>query len=242
MKKFNINELLKFLILLGFTTFFYYLILSKKLILFINPKVSKYTFLAAILFTILSFYQFTKIFTVKTKLHFNVNYIFMVLTLLIGFYSTKTNLNPNIANKKGINNKFKAVSADDLTSKNNNCNKKSQYIIFTDNNYFKNLSNIENDLNETYKGKKIIINGFIYKEDTFKKDEFVIARLMITCCAADSQVVGLMCKYPKTLELQQDTWMRVEGTLDFINNHPIIKVDSIITINPPENVYVYPSS
>lgn len=67
MKRFNINELFKFIIMVGFTFYFYYLVLTDKLNLFINPKMVKYIIFASIFFTILTVYQFTKVFTVKTK-------------------------------------------------------------------------------------------------------------------------------------------------------------------------------
>ncbi|BDR63834.1 TIGR03943 family putative permease subunit [Clostridium tetani] len=242
MKRFNINELFKFIIMVGFTFYFYYLVLTDKLNLFINPKMVKYIIFASIFFTILTVYQFTKVFTVKTKKSVNISYILMLLTLLIGFYATQTSLNPNVANKKGINNNFSFINS--KINKSNTTVKpiveSSNSIIFTDENYFKNLYDIGEDLYKKYKGTKIVIDGFIYKEDTLEKDEFIIARLMMACCAADSQVIGLVCKYPDTLNLKQNTWFKVEGILDFKNNVPIILVNKLTSIPKPKNLYVYP--
>lgn len=162
--------------------------------------------------------------------------------MLIGFYATQTSLNPNVANKKGISNNFSVINSN--INKSNTTVKpiveSSNSIIFTDENYFKNLYDIGEDLYKKYKGTKIVIDGFIYKEDTLEKDEFIIARLMMACCAADSQVIGLVCKYPDTLNLKQNTWFKVEGILDFKNNVPIILVNKLTSIPKPKNLYVYP--
>ncbi|WP_251860020.1 TIGR03943 family protein [Clostridium sp. Marseille-Q2269] len=243
MKRFNIYESLKFIIFLGFTSYFYYLIYTKKLDLFINPRMTKHLIFTCIVFTILSLYQFTKIFTIKTKQRISIDYILILLVLIIGFYATQTNLNTNIASKKGLSKNF-MVKNGTLNNKNKETKSlvnKSTRIVFTDKNYFTNLSNIEDDLSEKYKGQKIIIDGFIYKENTFKKDQFVISRLMITCCTADSQVVGLMCQSPNTLKLKQNTWYKVYGIIDFQNNSPVILVDKLTPISKPKNIYVYPN-
>lgn len=101
---------------------------------------------------------------------------------------------------------------------------------------------------EKYKGYQITMTGFVFKDpELFKENEFVPARLMMSCCAADLAPAGLLCKYDKTSELKADSWVTVQGTLhigkykfdDIEYDDPQI---SVTKITPAEEVegYVYP--
>ncbi len=99
-----------------------------------------------------------------------------------------------------------------------------------------------------YKGYTIIMTGFVFKDsDTLKEDEFITARLMMSCCAADLIPYGLICKYDKVSDLKSEAWVTVEGTLiieqfeydgKFYDDPQI----SVTKISPAEKVedYVYP--
>jgi putative membrane protein len=99
-----------------------------------------------------------------------------------------------------------------------------------------------------YGGYTVVMTGFVFKDpETLKKDEFVPARLMMSCCVADLTPAGLLCKYDKASELKADSWVTVEGTL-FIGQYEYdgIKYDepqiTVTKITPAEAVegYVYP--
>jgi putative membrane protein len=67
---------------------------------------------------------------------------------------------------------------------------------------------------EKYEGYTIVITGYVFKDpELFKKDEFVPARLMMSCCVADLSPTGFTCEYNKASELKPDSWVTVEGTL-----------------------------
>ena len=101
---------------------------------------------------------------------------------------------------------------------------------------------------EKYKGYKIEMTGFVFRDELLKleKDEFVLARLMMSCCAADLTPVGLVCKYEKAPDFKKDTWITVKGTI-FIGEYELDgeKYDdpqiSIKEFTPAEKVdgYVY---
>jgi putative membrane protein len=99
-----------------------------------------------------------------------------------------------------------------------------------------------------YEGYTIVMTGFVFKDSAMLgEDTFSPARLMMSCCVADLQPAGLLCKYDKISELEQDSWVTVEGTLfigvyeygDQQYDDPQIKVTKI---TPAEAVdgYVYP--
>lgn len=99
-----------------------------------------------------------------------------------------------------------------------------------------------------YEGYKVIMTGFIYKDSEFlEEDEFIPARLAMSCCVADLVPAGLICKYDGASELEKDSWVTVEGTLfieeykydDMSFDEPQIHVTKI---TPADAVaeYVYP--
>ncbi|KEI00764.1 TIGR03943 family protein [Clostridium botulinum] len=240
MKRFNIEELLKFLCLLGFSIYFDYLILTNNIGIFISPKMFKYTVFASIVFTILAIYQFTKIFTIKNAVSMDKSYIVIFLTLIIGVNAVRVGMNSNIGSNKisSVNSsKNKVQNSSKQNSSSNIKNEKK--LIFDDNNYARLIFDIENNLNK-YKGTKVAINGCVYKDSSFKNDEFAIGRLMISCCVADAELVGLTCRYSNTKDLKINSWIKVEGILDIDKNKPILKVISLTNIEKPKNIYVYP--
>ena len=109
------------------------------------------------------------------------------------------------------------------------------------------LSEIYADM-EKYKGYTVVMTGFVFKDpEILKKDEFVTARLMMSCCVADLAPAGLLCKYDKASELKANSWVTVEGTL-FIGQYEYAgeKYDdprlTVTKITPAKEVdgYVYP--
>ena len=104
-----------------------------------------------------------------------------------------------------------------------------------------------NDPNK-YKGKKISITGFVYRDDTVSKNEFVVGRLMIVCCTADAEVAGVLCDWSKSPTLKNDQWVKVTGTIDSELHKfegkdqmiPVIRVNHIEPIDKPKNQYIYP--
>jgi putative membrane protein len=96
---------------------------------------------------------------------------------------------------------------------------------------------------DKYIGFKISIKGFVYKDLELDEDEFVPARLMMTCCVADLSPCGFVCKYNKSSELEADTWVTVEGTIIKKERNgiedPQIDVNNISSADPTED-YIYP--
>jgi putative membrane protein len=98
---------------------------------------------------------------------------------------------------------------------------------------------------EKYEGYRISVKGFVFRDpETMTSNEFVPARLMMSCCAADLAPFGLICKYDKVSELKEDTWIMVEGVIHigkYIDqDEPQITVTRISPADKPEQEYVYP--
>lgn len=247
MKRFNINEFLRLIILSGFAFYFFYILKTGKIYMFISPRMIIYTKCTLIFLSILSIYQLTKVFTVKLNQKINKVYIILILTLIICFLGLGNKVNSNLAEKKGINITSTQQSKndkDDDESKDDEGN-----MVIADYNFVSKTDDIGANL-EKYRGKKVVISGFVYKDNTLKLDEFVIARQLMTCCAADTSIVGLLCGYDNTSSLQKDQWVRIVGTIDSTQYKDsgsskettlaLIKIETIENIKIPGNVYVYP--
>lgn len=101
---------------------------------------------------------------------------------------------------------------------------------------------------EKYEGYTIEMTGFVFKDsEFFKDDEFVPARLMMSCCIADLSTAGILSKYDKAQELTPESWVTIEGTL-FTGTYeydghefeePQINVTKVSPADPVED-YIYP--
>jgi putative membrane protein len=100
-----------------------------------------------------------------------------------------------------------------------------------------------------YVGRVINMKGFIYNQNGLSKNEFILSRILVSCCSADAQLIGLLCDYSEGKVFTEGTWVNVEGTIGQyeykdaksgeINVIPIIKIDKIEQIEVENNEYIY---
>lgn len=267
LKRINTEVLLKLIILIGFAFFFYYIIKTGKVLIYVTPRNIPYIKFAIVAMISLSLFIIRDLFKPKRKANVKP-YLFFIIPLFMAFFlpttssaSTSMSLEnvkstEKIANTKQNNisdtnttNQVKANGNNTTTSKINSIEVDTQLemqdntILMNTNNFVKWTQEISYNMAK-YEGKKIELTGFVFKADGFKENEFVPARLMMTCCAADLQPVGLLCHYDKAKNLEQDTWIIVKGKIEIIDYNgektPIIKAESIQNTDKPINDYVYP--
>ncbi|MCH5584806.1 TIGR03943 family protein [Shimazuella sp. AN120528] len=120
--------------------------------------------------------------------------------------------------------------------------KKLPVIILTSENYI-DISNVLMMYPEQFIGKKIRTIGFVYREEGFKADQFVIARLAITCCVADAGVVGFLLDTPESNLFKNDQWFQIDGTFGLKKNEsgdvPGLKMKSYKKVPALKDSYVY---
>lgn len=96
-----------------------------------------------------------------------------------------------------------------------------------------------------YEGATVTMKSFVLKDDEWMaQDEFLGARLLMYCCAADLTPCGILCKYEDTSTLQNNAWVTICGVIHvvkFLNEDtPEIIVNKITAADKPEDEYVYP--
>ena len=84
-KKLNLNELIWFFILLGFTYYFYMIISTDKITIYVHPKMIKYVKFALYFFIVLTIFQGKNIFNVKKNKKIKIGYIMFLIPLILGF-------------------------------------------------------------------------------------------------------------------------------------------------------------
>lgn len=117
--------------------------------------------------------------------------------------------------------------------------KMNDYVYST---YYEEISK---DINK-FKGRKIVLKGFVYKEDGFKQNQVVISRFLITHCVADSSIIGFLSELPEASSLKEDTWIEANGVLEMTTYNgtqlPLIKITDWKKTSEPKEPYLYPIS
>ncbi|MEN9201752.1 MAG: TIGR03943 family protein [Thermostichus sp. DG_1_6_bins_120] len=62
-----------------------------------------------------------------------------------------------------------------------------------------------------YVDQPVRVQGFVIPEE--RPNHFVIARFLVSCCAADAYPVGLPVQWPGAEDLAADSWLRLEGRM-----------------------------
>ncbi|MBD7912146.1 MULTISPECIES: TIGR03943 family protein [Clostridium] len=255
MKKVNLEIMLKLFILLGFSTFYFILVRSDMITLYVHPRIipfAKFSIVAMMFIVLFLVFDILKARTVKRKMR---NYIVFIIpfVMMLGMKPNSTNMGAS-NNSKFIEDKSDNVDSaqnNNISSaepKNGNDNKKISIdengkITVTDSNYINFLTEVENNI-DSYINKEIEIVGFVYKEDGMKSNQFALVRNMMVCCTADMQMVGLLCDNAEPVKYEVDTWLKVNGTLELgkrlEEKVAIIKVKNIEKVDAPKTPYVYP--
>jgi len=72
--------------------------------------------------------------------------------------------------------------------------------------------NIDDHPEQVY-NQRFKLTGFVYKDPTLAKNQFVISRFVITCCIIDATPIGIIVECLNAPDLKADTWVEVEGLL-----------------------------
>ena len=95
-----------------------------------------------------------------------------------------------------------------------------------------------------FSGEEARLIGFIYRDERFEADQFMISRFVISCCAADATPLGLIVRWPETDSLAEDQWVEVKGHLEpgrFGEEEVLIVVaDTVTPTEIPDQPYLYP--
>ena len=220
MKKFNIDELIWFIILVFLTLSIVFLIRSGNITNFVGVDMIKYFYLSIVILSVFSIFQFGRIFTIRRRVEVTNKFIPLTFTLCVGVVLLY--VFPLLKNNDNINN--------EILFNNNDA------IIITNNNYGI-LSEINENRN-TYEGKSIVFLGYV---DENKSDsEFtIISREYIKCCQADKEKVQVRTKGIDS-NIKEGQWINICGKICFDESFYIL-IDEYKIQNEPKDIYFHES-
>jgi putative membrane protein len=105
------------------------------------------------------------------------------------------------------------------------------------------LSDFQQNDPATFNGEEAKLIGFVYRDERFPEDTFMVARFTVSCCVADAAPIGLVVRWPDAPNLPTDQWVEVNGRfqLGTFNGQeiPILIAEEITPIDPPRHPYLY---
>ena len=248
MRKLNLNNLIWFMILAGFSYYIYDLVATDKILIFIHPKMLKYVIFSLIVFILLAVIQLGSLFGKVSSGKLKIGYLIFIIPLFLGFAVNPQGLSSDVAAKKGVTmNQYQEIGK---TANNGVQNIIEDGVIAFNEADFSIILGELFENPDKYADNEVIITGFVFRDEDLEKNQIIVARMLLNCCAADAQVVGMVCEGENVKDLADDQWIRVKGRLGTTNYHnrffnrdetiPYIKVDYIDEIERPTNMYVYP--
>ncbi len=127
--------------------------------------------------------------------------------------------------------------------------KQTKEAAFCKDEFLNTIVDLQHNIKERI-GTKTSLKGFVYRAPNYKSNQFMVARMIITCCAADACVVGLMVETENASDYTTESWVEITGIVDSFEYHdenfgttyqaPIVKNPTVTIIEPLESPYVYP--
>lgn len=247
MRRINKSNTVWFILLLGISFYLFILLITGNITRFIHPRMTMYIYFALGTLMIMAAFQAACIFEAGGG-RIKKGYAVFLLPLVCGMLLHPGSLEEDISKNKGV---VISPSQIDLVYKDSTYVDgavRDGIITLTENNFTKVLYSIWSNP-EKYVGRRISLEGFIYREKAMSGNQLIISRMIINCCAADTVVVGIAAEYGGKEKLQENEWISVIGTISMIRcinpltnteeTVPGISIDNLRIIEKPDNPYVY---
>jgi len=210
LKRFNFDEFLWFIVLILLNLSIIYLVFTEKISFYIGNNMIKYCYITILMISIIAIFQFKNIFTSTGSSKLKTKLIPIMLALVIGvisIYKQETfkhnELNNELRASKTSSIDIKYLYEHELDSNlSKDENSKKETLKINEHNPM-----VLEDIRlspEKYIGRKLEVDGFVCKESYLNKNQFIMGRIVVTCCAADSKIVGIIGEYDKVYNLHEN--------------------------------------
>lgn len=92
---------------------------------------------------------------------------------------------------------------------------------------------------EHFLNKKILLQGFVFREEDMLPDTFALTRFLVMCCTADAVPFGVMIRGEDVAVFEEDAWVEVEGTIQISNIGLQIEAEQIRQLELPASPYIF---
>lgn len=117
-------------------------------------------------------------------------------------------------------------------------------VVLKEDNFLKGMETIYNFPGE-FMNKTIEFDGFSFKGESVNDHQFFVLRFGVIHCVADSGAFGMLVQFPEEMDLEDDEWIHVKGTLSsvyyqpFKATIPFLLVEEWHSIEEPKEPYTY---
>jgi len=88
-------------------------------------------------------------------------------------------------------------------------------------------------------GKEAKVSGFVLPKGG-ESDRLLVARFVVTCCAVDASPIYLEARYPEwSNKVTMDDWVEVSGKFVEVDGSVVLDVDTLKEIQRPDSPYAY---
>ena len=111
-------------------------------------------------------------------------------------------------------------------------NAKKEEVVINDENYISTLNDMYEHI-DNYVGRKIKVQGQIFKSENMKDNEIAIGKYYMYCCAVDMSLTGFMINKDDNFKLVENSWYDIEAVISShkyemgpgqIIDEPILKI------------------
>jgi len=123
------------------------------------------------------------------------------------------------------------------------------WIVTNEDSYWP-LYNRLYDKPEAAVGKRITVQGFVYRKKGFPAGSALIGRNLMWCCSADMAVIGYLTASPAFAQIQDSSWVEVTGRLKSIRfdpdgsgkatDVPFIEAESVRPVERSASTTIFP--
>ena len=115
-----------------------------------------------------------------------------------------------------------------------------EIAYLTEENYTNILKQVHENL-DTYLGQQISFTGYVYRVADLKDNQFILAREMIINSKNQTVVVGFLCELENAKNFQDNTWVKITGTIEkgyYYGDIPYINISNIEEVSKLEKEFV----
>jgi putative membrane protein len=243
-RAFNPQVFLEVVCYAAFAALMFYLLQTDKYLTYVTPRMKPYLYFSAVVMVLWAAAGVLRVLRPQNKTR-SVHCFTLVIPILLFLLPHSQLSTSDLSYNYAGDNLFSGASGvrtelpDDMPG----LDEEAQRITVANEDYYPWLNEIYEKLDQ-YQGYEISITGFVLNDpEMFAPDEFVPARLGMSCCVADLVPYGPICKYTGASELQPDSWVTVEGVIEPWDFDGWVEPAIIVTnITPAEEVegYIYP--
>jgi putative membrane protein len=94
-----------------------------------------------------------------------------------------------------------------------------------------------------FNGQEAQVIGFVYRDERFTPDSFMVGRFIVSCCVADAAPIGLIVVWDEALSLTDNSWVEVYGRFEAqeFNGRlmPVLIAETVTVTTAPAQPYLY---